>query len=223
MVAVGDSHIYMWFPALNAIASAAKWKLVVLVDFTCPLADTTVWNPLTNSNYTECPIWRAAMIKRINNLDPALIVMSETIYPDNGQDQPITLSEWTADQKKTWSSLDSLHTKKVLIGYDIPVPNVPSCLAVNPTDIQVCSLVSTSREWSSRWKKWAGERLAEKKAAEAKGITYVDQVPWECSARCTQVIGNMIPYFTDGHISATYATYLTKVLQAALAKDMSKS
>ena len=107
-----------------------------------------------------------------------------------------------------------------MIGYEIPVPNAPTCLASYPSNIQACSLVSTSSEWSTDWKDWAAFRLDEKKAAAVSGVKYVDQVPWECSASCTEVIGNMVTYFSSGHITATYATYLTKVLQAALAKDM---
>lgn len=90
MVLFGDSHAYMWFSALDAIAIAAKWKLVALLDFGCPIADVTVWNIATNEPDTGCPAHRSAMIARINDLKPNLIVMSESFYLLNAQQQAIS-------------------------------------------------------------------------------------------------------------------------------------
>jgi hypothetical protein len=90
MVLFGDSHAYMWFPALDAIAKAAKWKLIMLVGLGCPVADLEVWNIATNAPNSGCPGFRSAMIKRIDKLNPSLVVMSESFYPLNAQDKTIT-------------------------------------------------------------------------------------------------------------------------------------
>ena len=56
--------------------------------------------------------------------------------------------------------------------------------------------------------------------AKQAGVQYIDVFPWFCSAVCTAVIGNMVVYGWDWHITATYATYLSGALQAALQPAM---
>lgn len=220
MVAFGDSHTYMWFGALDKIAKAAKWRLVALLDLGCPVADTTVWDAFTGSPNTGCPIWRSAMIQRIDALDPKLIVMSESFYPLNGDDQTITDAAWTTDLESTFAQLDSPHTAKVLIGDTVLIPNPIPCLAANTSDVQHCSVVSTSPAWKNQWAQWAGQRAADQSAAAHSGVTYVNELPWECSATCSVVIGKFIAYDSSGHLSNTYALYLSGVLAAALAPLM---
>ena len=41
-------------------------------------------------------------------------------------------------------------------------------------------------------------------------------IPWTCSAVCTAVIGNMIVYYSGGHLTTTYVSYLTGVLGTSL-------
>jgi hypothetical protein len=55
-------------------------------------------------------------------------------------------------------------------------------------------------------------------ATQQNGASYIDVMPWFCSTVCTDVVGNMAVYSGGGHISATYATFLSGVLRSALAR-----
>ena len=57
-------------------------------------------------------------------------------------------------------------------------------------------------------------------AARDAGATYIDVVPWFCSATCTAIVGNMIINQDGQHITRTYASFLSGAVQAALAPAM---
>jgi hypothetical protein len=209
MVLFGDSHAYMWFPALDAIAKAAKWKLYMLVGLGCPVADLAVWNVPTGSPNVGCPGFRAAMIKRIDKLNPSLVVMSEAYYTLNANDQPITDAQFTTALESTFTQLHSRSMKKVLLGqtFFIPLPN--ECLAANTSAVQKCSEPEDNSVF-------AAQRASEVAATKADKVSYVNVMPWTCSSECTAVIGNMIVYWSGGHLTTVYATYLTNVLHASI-------
>jgi SGNH domain (fused to AT3 domains) len=211
MVLFGDSHALMWFPALDAIAKAARWRLVALMNYGCPVADVTVWNVVSGGPDTGCPVFRQHMIKRIDRLDPALVIASETVYYLDAQDHPITDAEWTMALEK---SLEALHARsKVLIGESYLVPEPLACLAANPNSIQTCSRSDATAAFTS-------QLGADKAAAKAAKVAYVNELPWECSKTCTVVIGKMIAYNSSGHLSTTYVRYLTDVMRLALKPSM---
>lgn len=214
MVLFGDSHAYMWFPALDAIAKAARWKLVLLVALGCPVADLAVWNVVTNQPNAGCPAFRAAMVTRIDKLNPSLVVMSEAFYALNASDQPITDAQFTAALKTTFKQLHSRAMKKVLLGDTFLLGAFPDqCLAAFLTSIQKCSKQEVNATFTA-------QRASSQAAATSSNVPYVNVIPWTCSAVCTTVIGNMIVYYSGGHLSTTYVTYLSGVLRTALKHSM---
>jgi hypothetical protein len=57
----------------------------------------------------------------------------------------------------------------------------------------------------------------EKAVAASTSAGYVDTDPWFCMATaCTVIVGNMLVYRDDNHITATYANWLTPVIGAHL-------
>jgi hypothetical protein len=214
MVLFGDSHAYMWFPALDAIAKAEKWKLVMLVGLGCPFADLAVWNVATNAPNAGCPAFRTAMIKRINKLNPSLVVLSESFYMLNSEDKPISDAQFKTGVETTLKQLHSKKMKKVVLGDTILTDaSPPQCLAAYTTSVQACSVPEDNTLDTA-------QRAAEETATKAEKVPYVDVIPWTCSTECTAVIGNMIVYYSGGHLTTTYATYLSGVLETALKSSM---
>jgi hypothetical protein len=212
MVLFGDSHAEMWFTALNIIAKKEKWKLVALIELGCPVADVSVWNIGLNAPYPNCDAFRQNMITRINALDPEVVVMAESFYSININYGTITIPQWKQGLETTLTELNSKHTKKVLMGNTIIVFNPVNCLAANPNSIQKCDGIDTTT--------YQQQRQADEQAAAATSTQYINEIPWECSKVCTSVIGKMVVYFSEGHITATYSAYLSTVLQLALKSDL---
>ena len=61
------------------------------------------------------------------------------------------------------------------------------------------------------------------RAAQDVGALFVNVIPWMCSAVCTPIIGNMLVYENQYHITKTYATYLSGALESALAPVLGSS
>ncbi len=72
---VGDSHASHLFPAIERIAKARHWKLVVLVKISCAFADMRIRNVHLGREYTECATWNRNVVKRLNVLRPALTLV----------------------------------------------------------------------------------------------------------------------------------------------------
>jgi hypothetical protein len=212
MVLYGDSHALMWFPALDAIATAARWRLVALMNYGCPVANVSVWDVFTNRPLFGCAGFRTHTIRRIKALDPSLVIVSEAFYSLDAQDKPITDAAWT---KALASSLHALHgkrTRTTLIGQSYLLPTPLACLAAYPNAIQTCSRKPATT--------FAGELLADRAAAKATSTAYVSELPWLCAATCTAVVGGYIVYQSSGHLSTTYVDYLRDVLKLALRPSM---
>ncbi len=226
MVLWGDSHAFMWFPAVNAIAKKDHWKLVALLQYGCPPADVSVWNPLTKSPYASCNIFRKNMITAINKLNPSLVIISEffTTQAANsgGASNTITTAQWQAGLVTTLKALHTKRTKKVVIGstvasfsQSVAVP--PQCLAAEVSSIQKCTISDDATQQAQR-----GAELAATKATSAR---YINVLPWMCSsatkpASCSGIVGDSggyrVVYYSTGHITETYALWLSTVLGTAL-------
>jgi hypothetical protein len=216
MVLFGDSHALMWFPALDAVAKSAKWRLVALMNYGCPVANVTVENVLNGKPDPGCPIFRSHMIKRIVKLDPALVVVSEGFYTVNAAGGTITNAQWTAALAKSLGALRVSHGKRVVIGQSFLIPQPLACLATasaSSASIQTCS-----QPWATP--SFTAELAADRAGAKQVGVPYVNEIPWTCSITCTVVIGTMIAYNSSGHLSATYDAYLANVLRLALKASM---
>lgn len=231
MVLWGDSHAFMWFPAVNAAAKAAKWKLVAVMKYGCPVADVSVWNPLTKTPYTVCDTFRTNMIAAINKLNPSLVLLTEAFTSQaasgGGANNTISYAQWQAALTKTLQLLHSKKMKKLVIGSTVAsaspsLTDPAACLASNPMAVQKCTIDDTVPQQT--------ERAAEVAAAKATSTTYLNTLPWLCDSsvtptQCSAVIGDKtagykVVYYSTGHLTETYSLFLSAVLEAALKPHM---
>jgi hypothetical protein len=221
----------MWFPAVNAIAKAAHWKLVTLMEYGCPVADISVWNPFTQTPYTTCDTFRNNMIKTINKLNPSLVILTEAFSSmaasGGGSRNTITPAQWQVALEKTLKNLHSKKMKKLVIGSSVlslaqGVGTPVQCLAAEVASIQSCTISDTAAQQA--------ERASETNAAKAAAVRYINVLPWMCSSAttpqsCSGIIGDpssgyKVVYYATGHITKTYAMWLVTVLGAALKPSM---
>jgi hypothetical protein len=212
MVLFGDSHAAQWYPALNAIARQRNWRLAVFTKGACSAADVMIYLPAVKRAYRECVTWRKASVARIRELRPALVVTSSNA--DGGDPQGLSGSldsKWTKAWSRTTQSLGERGTRVVYVN-DTPWPkdNVPECLAENPRSVQKCAQSTKLAVGSAR-------RSMMARAVTKAGATVVDPMPWFCSLRtCPVVVGNILVYKDDSHISTVYARLLAPLLAERL-------
>src|SRR3712207_4439543 len=204
VVLFGDSHMEQWVPAFDLAAERAGWKVVSWTKWACPILDQSVRNPQLNREYTECATWRDATVQRIVDLQPDLVI--------TGQSDRLP-GESLADDVYAARTVDTL-TRLTNAGLDVhhmrdtayQAEDVPVCVSAHLTDVSQCAR-PTEQSWISA----RGDVLAASLAAQ--GIPSTDPRPWQCSATaCPVVVGNMLVYRDDSHLTATFSRWLAPVV-----------
>jgi peptidoglycan/LPS O-acetylase OafA/YrhL len=213
VVLFGDSHAGHWFPALEAAALQRRWKLVVVTKSACTAADGIIYLPQLKREFTECGQWRKDAWRYTRSLRPAMVVVAST-YPSND------LLGVTGTQDEAWAaawrrSIDRLSAPgtEVFFLNDTPwqAGSTPDCLSAHPDEPSAC--VRDRRGAVNL----AMRRKLIEDAARAGGATVIDPVPWFCTAtRCPSVIGNVLVYRDQHHITTAYSRLLAPLLAEAL-------
>ncbi len=214
VVLYGDSHAFMWLPALVPNAIKDHVRLVMLWQGTCPVAHLHDYYYVSSVVNTQCASWTASIVPAIKKLKPTLVLLGERTAEVRSSltGKLFTDAQWRAALEPAITQFQTPHTTVAIIE-DIPYLDfVPStCLAAYPTRVQSkCSVPSPNPQHP-------GQQAAERAAARATGAGFIVTTPWLCSSRCSPVIGHFFSYFDQGHLSTTYAQYLATVMGTDLA------
>ncbi len=212
VVLFGDSHATMWFPAVDAIAKQRGSRLVSLGKATCPPQEISMFSPDLGHQYWECQDWRAAALVRIRRMHPALVIVGVDRHYLQSVDHITPFSPaWMHGWTLTIKALRRSGAQVVVMG-PAPKPpfDVPDCLSAHLTNAVACTQ-SVAETYDLK-----GD-AAERRVIERAGASYIDVRPWFCTAtRCAAMVGNLLVYRDDNHITVPFATWLAPVLGAKL-------
>jgi peptidoglycan/LPS O-acetylase OafA/YrhL len=198
---VGDSHAAQWMPALQAVAVERGWKLQVSTKSSCPFMDIPV--QLRGQLYEECTQWGQAVQEDLAAANPAAVIMSFGRY-DMG------LPTLVAGATTRWAPITSRGIPLVVIR-DTPRGTAPECIVEHEEQLTACA---KPREQA------LGERDQDQPriVAAVPGAQLVDLTDWICpDVSCSPVIGGVLLYRDDQHLTATYSRTLADPLGVALA------
>ena len=215
VVIFGDSHAAQWFPALDKVADARHWRLIVWTKATCPPVDISLFSPDLGRPYTECSEFRSSAIARIKALRPMLVVMGIAPNYDSPygvvQDGPA----WLADLGKVVAQVRSSGAQVLVMGpVESPGTVVPDCLSGNLDDVVACNIAPIDHHEGPGLVGYdrAGV-VAERDTIVKAGGHFVDVKPWFCTPQmCPVVIGNLLVFRDNDHITATYSAFLSPVV-----------
>ncbi len=208
MVLYGDSHALMWFKAMNEIATAAQWRLVILGKGYCMANKYPTKKQIgRNAILSLCNRWQEFAYHRIRRLDPNLVIVTQEVQ--NGpQGKHYTASQWQKSLETTFTRIRGEGTKFIVLGN---IPNLgfspPDCLAQHSDQVQLCSAPVHALDKYN---------LAEQRAVTAQGGRYIDVTPWFCTTRCGAIIGHYEVYLNQLHLTGTYSLFLEQVLAEKL-------
>ena len=208
----GDSHAAQWFPALDTVATSKGWRLYAMTKSTCPPFDLDVFSPVLGRDYRECDAFRANVLQRIRTERPKVVVLGVARhYEERLYGFAPYGPEWLAAIARTVTEIERTGAQVVVLG---PTPrtkgNVPDCLASHLDAVPSCQRdVASALDRSGI----DAERAA---VTEAHG-TYLDVQPWLCADRvCPVVVGTMLVYRDDNHLTTVYPTWLAPAVAEGL-------
>jgi hypothetical protein len=221
VIFVGDSHSAQWLPAALVIAKSHDWGLRLWSRANCPFANVT--KIIDGSPSTSCNAWRANVVDRLIADHPSLVVVS-SYPPPGGQaivDPATGKAALSSDARAIYvagmtQELNRLAQAKIptLLIYDQPrySQTAPKCALAHPSDLQACSLPESVAEQS------APDAEA---ARHVPGLHTLDLDDVFCSAdRCHQIVGSILAYRDNNHLSHEMVLSLVPNVGAAMVAAM---
>ena len=208
VVLFGDSHAMHYFPALNRLANERDWRLVGLTKGGCPPARVTLYNSALGREYSECDEWRERILKRIAEKErPDMVVTSSltTYRPmEDGERLGRDAGAGTLEEGYV-STLEELRGTgaEVAVIRDIPRSkgDVPECVSRSIRNLDECAI--------PKGKAFDYPPVNARAAGKVEGVSLVDPTPILCGEEaCPAVIGDVLVYRDDSHLTATYARTL---------------
>mgnify|MGYP001211658803 CR=1 FL=1 len=205
----GDSHAAQWFPALEELSNTRHWKLIVFAKSGCPTADVRIRRTFLDP---ECIAWRAKVVEQLAIAKPTMVVMSSAPYDPGGSDVgKDSDAVWRRGLTATLEAVRPTADKLLIIG-DTPLPihQIPNCLSKQPRNVRGCIAPRKDSVDVSRVQ-------LERDIAGEHDASFVSVSNWLCgTSECPVIIGNMILYRDNNHISATASVYFAPFLAAVM-------
>jgi len=221
IVLFGDSHALSWFPAIEKLAIAKKWRLLSLTMSSCWPASIPAWNPSTNILMTNCAIWRKSALSQIAKVKPYITFITgtrgfATVDTDgNVLDGDAKINAWKSGMAVTLKAVKKASANTFFIS-DTPIStsSFPDCLLNSPDSVQNCATpVSTAidTEWLT----------VERDLASSTNVTWVNPTEWICNTDpCSPISDGALIYRDGGHLTATFAVQLEKPLWAEISGSL---
>ena len=221
LAVVGDSHAAQWVPALEKALEGTDWKLQVYAKNACGL-NTTPRNYKNEGLNCVEPVKK--LVKHLVDEKPDKVLIANLDVDD--YDVEAAEEEGLAESDvvgydgyiETLKPLKDAGIDIVAFG-DTPVPpfNMADCMGLNEADPAECNFKREDPKPN-------GADLALKKAAEDLDIRRWDPTPYFCgqSTTCPAVVGSVVVYRDQDHISASYSETLADYVAKALTIDKDK-
>lgn len=213
LVVIGDSHARQWGSPLDALAEREGYAAYHLVRLGCPAADLTPWLNKGDGPNLACERFHAWTEEQVRRLRPDVVVLATSFNP-NGYvvdgvqvlDEAERLRLLRAGLTRLIATLDPDVGRFVVIGDPPAVQLSPAkCLLRPRVTLQDCAAPGSALSLAVT--------AAVAGAASDAGAAYVPTAGWFCVDNyCPTVLGELLPYRDQNHVSDTYARYLTDVL-----------
>ncbi|MFE6508170.1 acyltransferase family protein [Nocardioides sp. NPDC057767] len=207
---VGDSHIGMWLPALDTLAERQHVKLIPFVKLGC--AAYGVKQKSSKMTVEECEDFRKWTNEQIAELNPETIVVGARGMLDmEERDGVSTEEQWREGVRDGVSTFEKI-TPDVRVFADVPsVDSDPGeCLSDARNLLEDCVVKADGTEVDSN--------EVTQEALEGTEAAYVDIVDLVCTERCPLVVGDVVTYYDDSHITATWVDRVTPALGKRLGR-----
>jgi peptidoglycan/LPS O-acetylase OafA/YrhL len=213
----GDSHAAQWFPALDMIARENGWRLLSLTQGGCPFIDVSTYNATDDIDLTYCQPWRDSVREYLRSQNVSVVFLSQYYRLRAASDrQAIAAAEY---ERLLPGLIDSFRADGIepIVIADTPYfeSEVPGCLANNRSRIDRCAPGDAFPEL----------QLVEetmRRVVNERQVGFVEPRRWLCvESYCPPIVGNLLVYRDQSHLSATFVEWLTPALADILTPAIS--
>jgi hypothetical protein len=205
VVMYGGSKIWQWLPAVLEAAEAQDWHVIAYTKNACIIE--TGQEALGEERYLSCAAWNDAVVAEIDAIGPDLVL---TYGSRVGYEAYETFPDYTDRYEQL------LATGAAVVALrDTPSPrfDIPLCVDLHGPNANECTV-----DRASYYDEGAFEALE-----VPSGVHKVDLTDYICGPRaCPPVVGNLLVYRDDAHMTNTYAATLGPYLEAELAAALAE-
>jgi peptidoglycan/LPS O-acetylase OafA/YrhL len=192
MAVVGDSHAAQWLPSFDVAGQRSGWKIVPLTKSSCPLVAIT----LNHGDADSCARWAQNVMASLRAAPPQIIVY--TLYLDG------EIAQLPSDARRL-AAVQPMLEQLTRLGSRVIVLRDTPHLAADP----IASLDGAGGQPAALPKRARGPDIVARAAAAVPGVTVLDMDDLVCPhGRCLNVIGNIVVWRDEHHITAHYAETL---------------
>lgn len=217
---VGDSHMGQWIEALDAYGRTRHIEFITYIKTLCAGtgASGIASGPAAQaSSITSCTTWGRRVLAAVRS-NPKISVVIFTNYTEiylGGSSTNDHRSLKSTDFVSAWIPLIEAG-KSIVALRDTPntdLVNAPQCIALHLKQYDPCTV---SRD-KSQLPDLRDPLLQAAKAVA--GVRTIDPTDDFCGATtCHTVIGGLVVYFDDSHMTATFSRTLAPIIGQALAR-----
>ncbi len=201
VVVLGSSHAHVWNTPVLDIAARNNWSVASYTKGFCPLGED-----LSTGITESCLKFNQDTLKEVLALHPDLVVTTSTRTSSVQGEQEVLEPSWV-DAVGTLNAAGI----PVLAIRDTPrfAELVPECVEASPSDLAACGAV--------RSELFSEVPPTDVVAASLPDTTFVDFTDYFCDATtCPAVIGNVIVYKDDNHVTSSYLKTMTPMVEQEL-------
>lgn len=208
----GDSHAAQWFHTFEDVAKRRGWKFITYTKRGCPPAEIPTYSKVLGKVYNECAPWRKNVLEQMKADGVSVVFIAHFDRLLSATTRiPMWQKEWREGLQGTIAALKERSIVPVLME-DTPYPgqDVPTCLSRNYTNVQRCT-----PSIGSAYRPDMEEMLKDFDAA-GEHVLWVNN--WFCSTTaCPTVVGNILVYRDDNHMTVSYSRFISPLLEGAIA------
>jgi peptidoglycan/LPS O-acetylase OafA/YrhL len=200
VVMYGGSKIWQWLPAVLEAAESQNWHVIAYTKNACIIE--TGQEDLGEERYRSCAAWNDAVVAEIDAIEPDLVF---TYGSRVGYEAYETFPDYTDRYEQLLATGTA-----VAVVRDTPSPrfDIPMCVDLHGPDSPECTVDRDSY--------YDAGAFAELDVPD--GVHKIDLTDYICGPEtCAPVVGNMLVYRDDAHMTNTYAATLGPYLEAELA------
>ncbi|MFD9893496.1 acyltransferase family protein [Amycolatopsis sp. NPDC059027] len=200
IVAVGDSHIQQYLAALKPLAEQHNYQITFMLKGACPFSTTSDAMPGDKG----CTDWNAAAAQEIIALRP------DAVFTLASRDVRAGLTEQTPPGfVAQWRALDRAGIPVVAVRDNPRFDFSPAaCVESRGRKAPECSV--------RRDRLFAPTPPYRKAADVPPNVSFLDFSDYFCGTLCSPVVGNVLVYMDDNHVTATFMTTLSPALDGAM-------